>query len=139
MKRGERPGESRAGDTAVHHWIFPDIRGVIESDELMPDHLRINRECQYGETDQDEGIRSVEFYCVANRDAALSFRRCNKSSFSFSCCSFGHLFATLTNHEQPSYLRCLKTSKSFVPLIRFVILSEAKNLGSFVFGTEATF
>jgi len=53
MKRGESPDKSRAGETAIHHRIFPDIRGVIESDELMPDHLRINpeRDCAEGEQD----------------------------------------------------------------------------------------
>ena len=53
MKRSERPGKARAGDAAVHHWIFPDIRGVIESDELMPDHLRINRERDCPQAEKD--------------------------------------------------------------------------------------
>ena len=53
VKGGERPGESRGGDTAIHHWIFPDVRGVIESDELMPDHLRINRERDCSQAEKD--------------------------------------------------------------------------------------
>jgi len=51
MKRSERPGESPERNTAIYHWIFLDIRGVIESDELMSDHLRVNRERHYGQTE----------------------------------------------------------------------------------------
>ena len=58
MKRRERPGESRGCNTAIHHWIFLDIRGVIESDELMPDYLRVNRKRHHRETKQDEEIGS---------------------------------------------------------------------------------
>ena len=58
MKSGERPGESRERNTAIHHWIFLDIRGVIESDELMPDHLRINRKRDCRQTEKDEKIGS---------------------------------------------------------------------------------
>ena len=54
MKRGERPGESRERNTAIHHWIFLDIRGVIESDELMPDHLRVNPKRYHRETEKDQ-------------------------------------------------------------------------------------
>jgi hypothetical protein len=53
VKRGERPRDSCAGNTAVHHWIFLDIRGVIQGDELMADHLRINRERHYRQAEQD--------------------------------------------------------------------------------------
>ena len=47
VKRGERPTKSREGNSAIHHRIFFDVRIVIESDELMADHLRINtkRDC----------------------------------------------------------------------------------------------
>ena len=67
VKSGERPGESRERNTAIHHWIFPDIRGVIESDELMPDHLRINPKRHYRQTEQDEEIGSLECCNVAER------------------------------------------------------------------------
>src|SRR5213595_3555156 len=68
MKRSERPGESTERNTAIYHWIFLNIRGVIESDELMPDHLRVNRERHYGQTEQDQKIGSPEGYgsaCVS--------------------------------------------------------------------------
>ena len=58
MKCGERPSESRERYTATHHWIFPDICGVIESDELMPDYLRVNPKRHHRETEQDKEIRS---------------------------------------------------------------------------------
>ena len=89
MKCGERPGESREGNTAIHVWIFPDICGVIESDELMSDYLRVNPKRHHRETEQDDEVGSLQSYIL--RDDASSFRRRNKSSFSLSCCSFGHL------------------------------------------------
>src|SRR6516225_448152 len=65
IKRRECPGKSRAGDTAIHHWIFPDVRGVIESDELMPDYLRVNPKRHYRETEQDDKIGSFQSCSVA--------------------------------------------------------------------------
>src|SRR4029077_13489558 len=35
VKSGERPGESRERNTAIHHWVFLEIRIVIQRDELM--------------------------------------------------------------------------------------------------------
>jgi hypothetical protein len=52
---------------------------------------------------------------VAKRDNTSSLRRSNKSSFSLSCCSFGHLFARLPEDGQPKYLRCRKHSNFFCP------------------------
>src|SRR4029077_20118516 len=60
VKSGKRPGESLERNTAIHHWIILDIRRVIESDEAMPDHLRINPKCYYRQTEQDEKIASLE-------------------------------------------------------------------------------
>ena len=91
MKCGERPSESRERNTAIHHWIFLDICGVIESDEPMSDHLSVNPKRHPRETEQDDEIGLLQSYIVAKRDDTLSFRRRNKSSFSFSCFSFGHL------------------------------------------------
>src|SRR5205807_10215955 len=92
MRRGERPDESSAGNTAIHHWIFLDIRGVIESDELMPDHLRINPKRHYRQTEQDKEIEPPECCSVADPE---SFRGssvgCGKAnSFSLLRCPFGH-------------------------------------------------
>src|SRR5205814_8162533 len=71
MKRSERPGESPERNTAMYDWIFVDIRGVIESDELMSDHLRANRERHYGQNGQAEEIGSSEC-CKAVARAAAS-------------------------------------------------------------------
>src|ERR1043165_1937194 len=96
VKRGECPGESREGDTVIHHWIFLDICGVIKGDELMPDYLRIDPERDYRETEQNDEIGSVQSCSVARRDDTLSVNRRNKSRFSLTRCSFGHLFARLS-------------------------------------------
>jgi hypothetical protein len=53
MECGERPSKPRERNTAIHVWIFPDICGVIESDELMPDYLRVNPERYHRETEKD--------------------------------------------------------------------------------------
>src|SRR6201993_3610953 len=60
VKSGERPGESRERNAAIHHRVFLDIRIVIQSDELMPDHLRVNPKCYYCQTEQHEKIQSLE-------------------------------------------------------------------------------
>src|ERR1700736_3315087 len=98
MKRGERPGEPRAGKTAIHHWIFLDVRGVIQSDELMPDHLGINPKRHYRQTEQDEEIGSPECCSVADPE---SFRGsplgCGKAnSFSLLRRPFGHAVCETT-------------------------------------------
>src|SRR5215468_7866914 len=54
VKSGKRPGESRARDAAIHHRVVLDIPIVIESQEVMPDDLRVNPKCHYGQTEQDE-------------------------------------------------------------------------------------
>jgi hypothetical protein len=47
-------GESTERNTAIHHWVLLDIRKVIESDEVMPDHLQINPKCRDRQTGGDE-------------------------------------------------------------------------------------
>src|SRR6266480_2099523 len=90
IKRSNRPRESRAGNTAIHHWIFPDVRGVIERDELMADHLYINSECNCPQSEQDEEIGSLQSFSVAEW-GDTSFVPCsNESSFSLSRSLFGH-------------------------------------------------
>src|SRR5207247_7162121 len=71
VKRSKRPGESRERNTAIHHWIFLDIRRVIESDEVMPDHLRINPKRYYPQTEQDEKIGSLECCNVVDLESSL--------------------------------------------------------------------
>src|ERR1041385_2550597 len=84
VKRGECPGESLERNPAVHHWIFLDIRGVIQSDELMPDDLRVNpkRHCRQGK--QNDEIRSPECRSVAGLEcfpgSSLGYGG-NRSSF----------------------------------------------------------
>src|SRR5580765_5677384 len=90
MKRGERPGESRERNTAIHHWVFLDICGVIKGDELMPDHLRINPKRHYRQAEQDEKIGSPECWNVTERRDAASVRCNSARGFSFSRRSLGH-------------------------------------------------
>jgi hypothetical protein len=56
----------------------------------MPDHLRVNRERHYGQTEEDEEIGLPEFRSVAEMHHAPSVRRTNETNFSLSRCSFGH-------------------------------------------------
>ena len=56
-------------NTAIHHWIFLDIRRVIESDEAMPDHLRIDPKRYYRQTEQDEKVGSLECCNVADLES----------------------------------------------------------------------
>ena len=65
VKGGERPGESRERNTAIHHWIFLDICGVIERDEPMPDYLRVNPKRHYRKSEQDDEIGSLQCCSVA--------------------------------------------------------------------------
>src|SRR5690349_2488993 len=67
VKGGKRPSESRERNTASYRWVFLDIRGVIESDEVMPDHLRINPKRYYRQAEQDEKVGSFECCNVADR------------------------------------------------------------------------
>src|SRR6266403_776678 len=90
MKRGECPGESRERNTAIHHWVFLDICGVIKGDELMSDHLRINPKRHYRQTEQDETVRSLKCCTVAERQGASPVRCGGTISFSLSCRSFRH-------------------------------------------------
>ena len=93
MKSGKRPGESRERNTAIHHRIFLDIRKVIQSDEVMPDHLRINPKRDYHKAEQDENVGSPECCgsaCVSSaiertRRGELAFARANKGIFLPGC------------------------------------------------------
>jgi len=83
VKGAKRPGESRERNTAIHHWIVLDIRGVIERDEVMPDHLRIDPERDYRQTEQDEKVGSLE-YC-SSACVSLAFARTGKRIFLPGC------------------------------------------------------
>src|SRR4029077_2735786 len=95
MKSGERPGESSERNAAIYHWVLLDVPIVIESDELMADHLRINRRRYYCQTKQDEQIGSPECQIVADpqgfRHASLARGKAN--SFSLLRSPFGHRVA----------------------------------------------
>ena len=71
VKGGKRPGESRERKTAIHHWIFLDIRGVIERDEAMPYQLRIDPKRYYRQTEQDENVGSLECCNAADLESSL--------------------------------------------------------------------
>ena len=72
VKGGKRPGESRERNTAIHHWIFLDIRRVIESDKAMPYYLRINPKRNYRQPEQDEQIGSFESSKMSDLERFLS-------------------------------------------------------------------
>ena len=74
IKRSECPDESPERNAAVQHRIFLDIRGVIESDELMPDHLRINRERQNSQGSGNRDLGAAEFTGTSGQ--RLSLLRC---------------------------------------------------------------
>lgn len=109
MKRGERPGEPRKRNTAIHDWIFLDIHGVIERDELMPDHLYINSECNRPQSEQDEEIGSLQSSSVAQWVDTSFVPQSNKSSFSLSRSLFGHS----SRDYQRSDKRILAVAKRF--------------------------
>src|SRR4029077_15695947 len=58
VKGSKGPYDSRECNAAIHHCVLLDIRIVIQSDELMPDDLRINRERHYRQAEHDEQIGS---------------------------------------------------------------------------------
>src|SRR5262249_21556171 len=47
VKSRECPSESRKRNAAIHHWIILDVHTIIESDEFVPNHLRINPKGHY--------------------------------------------------------------------------------------------
>src|SRR5438309_953064 len=65
VKSRKRPCDSPERNTAIHHWVIFDIRKVIQSDEVMTDHLRIDPERHYRQTEQDEKVGSLERYSSA--------------------------------------------------------------------------
>src|SRR5207244_59593 len=71
VKSRERPGESIERHAAVHHGVFRDIRRVIEMDEAMPDHLRINPKCHNRQTEQDDKVGALQPYDVADLESSL--------------------------------------------------------------------
>src|SRR4029077_2350365 len=93
VKGGKRPADSRERNTAIHHWIFLDIRGVIERDEAMPYQLRIDPKRHYRQTEQDEKVGSLECWNVAGRESFRSrFAGCGKADgFSLLRGPFSHV------------------------------------------------
>ena len=91
IKRSERPAESREGNTAIHHWVVLDIHTVIERDELMSDHLRINGERHNSQGSGDEEIHSTEQCSLTMTGCGRSFAsEANATSLSFSRRVFSH-------------------------------------------------
>src|SRR6266404_1397308 len=91
VKGGKGPGHSRECHAAIYHSVLLDIPIVIQSDELMPDHLRINRKCHYRQAEQDEQIGSPKCRRTAPRHSASPLGCCSKAnSFSFLRFPFGH-------------------------------------------------
>src|SRR6266536_777699 len=92
VNSGKRPRESRERNTAIHHWVLLDIRRIIESDESMPDYLRVDPERDYRQTEQDEKIGSFECCNMADLESfRSSFVGCGKAdSFSLLRDPFSH-------------------------------------------------
>ena len=88
-------------NAAIHHWIFLDICRVIESDELMPDYLRVNPKRHYRQTEQDDQIGRQSYILRSPERHFRLFRRCGKSRFSFPCLPFGHAGREATRDGQP--------------------------------------
>src|SRR6266404_8558498 len=72
VKSRKRPGESIERHAAIHHGVFRDIRKVIEMDEAMPDHLRIDPKRYDRQTDQDEEVGSLECCTIADLESFRS-------------------------------------------------------------------
>ena len=53
VKRGEGPGNSVQRQAAGDHGIVPDVKRVIEIDELVTDDLAVNRERDHGQGHRD--------------------------------------------------------------------------------------
>src|SRR5438128_6668678 len=84
MKGGQSPGEPPDRNAAIHHRVLFDVRKVIDSDEVMPDHLHINPKCGDGQTGGDE----PECHNAADLESFWgSSVGCVKAdSFSLLCC-----------------------------------------------------
>src|SRR5438552_9758174 len=85
IKSRECPRESIERHAAIHHGVFRDIRRVIEIDEAMPDHLRVNPKCYYRQTKQDEKIASLECCNVADLECSLLAKTFRVRSSSVGC------------------------------------------------------
>ena len=49
VKSSESPGNPFQRQAAADHGIVPDVKIVIQADELMTDHLAVNRESDNGQ------------------------------------------------------------------------------------------
>src|SRR5204863_2390004 len=81
VKSRKRPCQAPERNTAIHHWIVLDIRKVIQSDEVMPDHLRIDPERHYRQSEQDESVRSLEYCSSACVSSATGRTRRGELAF----------------------------------------------------------
>src|SRR5689334_9117709 len=103
VKGGERPGDTRETNHAIHNWVLLDVGGIIERDAPMSNHLRVNREGRYCQTEENNEI-SLHRSNGANRSNTCSVRRSNTSGSSLLRSSFGHLFERVPEDEQCKYL-----------------------------------
>src|SRR5436309_11038500 len=138
IKCSERPGESCQRNAAIHHWIFLDIRGVIQSDELMPDHLRINRERHDRQSTGDEEIHSTEQCTCTIAGCGRSFASdANATLLSFTHSVFGHSVKE-TASQLYSYLptQILADSNAAEPL-RVSALASTCSFAEIAAGSKA--
>src|SRR6266850_1364438 len=116
VKSGKRPGESGERNTAIHHWIVLDIRGVIERDEAMPYQLRIDPKRYYRQTEQDKEVGSLE--CCSSACVSLAFARAENGIFLPGCGDtpvfsllrgpFSHIFARLSDRLDAQTLKLFR-------------------------------
>src|SRR2546430_17387503 len=67
VKGGKGPGDSRESKAANHHCVLLDIRIVMQSDELMPDHLRTNRKSHSRQAAQAAQFGSAKWRSTDSR------------------------------------------------------------------------
>src|SRR6266480_226132 len=85
VKSRKRPCEAPERNTAIHHWVLLDIRKVIQSDKVMPDHLRIDPERHYRQSEQDENVGSLQYCSVADLESSLLAKTFGVRSSLFGC------------------------------------------------------
>src|SRR5215831_13668329 len=104
VKSGEGPGDSRHRNATIHHWVFHDISTVIESDELVPYHLRIDSKRDRRQAQQDEQIGPPPRCGIPLRHGASSVCCSKVTCFSPLRRPFGHSVCGTIRSPTADYL-----------------------------------
>src|SRR4051794_35157467 len=95
MKGGKRPYYSRKGKPLRNDRILADVGIVIETDELVADHLGVNRDSRNCQHEHDPKIRSPRGHLVM----PIGARQGRGTLMLLLCCAFfRHAFRRL--HEK---------------------------------------